>query len=327
MRSIVLRLVLQRAYAHSLFRITLYSLLIWGVLFLVYRIFSDEQRYLQVNAQTEALVYRVVRPELASIPVVGAEIRNQNQCEAVLKGVDMQDFVGLVRPSFRATVRYRIRQSQVSVRLEAVDAASSASQSSAGELIVSGARCSLKDNATVVFSLAPADSLTDENRRPLPIAGPMEIGTAFGAPLAPARGIRAHEGYMHGADVSVFGRSILSDRLFPLYDSPISIPAGGTLSTVEFDRDRVSQSETHEDNSNWYGVAEIGDGVFQVSATVETTDLVFTRAGSAGEKETIAVGFFTEVVRDPDLSAFLLWFGLLFFVFQAVAFTFSLRSS
>lgn len=297
----------------------LFAFVVWVILFLSYNILSDNHRYLQVNAETEALNYRVARPALATFPVVRAVISNQSQCETVFDGVNLRDFDGLIKPSFQAAVNYRIAQNRVSVRLEAHDSLSSNPEASAGDLIVSGARCSLTDSATIVYSLS------DENRRPLPVAGPMEIGVAFGTPLAPERGRRAHEGFMHGAEVLVFGRALWTDRLFPLYDSAIAIPAGGTLSTVEFDRERTSDDDSYEDSTDWYGVVEMGEAVFLVTATVQTTDLVFTRAGSAGEKETIAVGFFTEVARDPDLSASLLWLGLLFFIFQAIELSFSMR--
>lgn len=305
----------------------IFTLLTWAFLFALFKYHAVDKRYLEINAEAESLSFRVVRPEFAAFPVVGAVVRNQSQCDTVLGGFEAQDFIGLVRPHVGTTVTYRYTLDRVSVRLKAERKPETGSGGSyaevglsAGDLIMSGVSCPLTDTAVVVYPL------TDDNARPLPIAGPLEIGTAFGPPLAPERGKRAIEGFMYGADVYVFGRSILSDRLFPLYDSPISIPAGGTLSSVEFDTALGLHEQSSVENTDWYGIAELGSRAFLVSATVQTTDLVFTRAGSSGEKETIAVSFFTEVVRDPDLSVLLLWVGLFFFLFQMVETIFSMSS-
>lgn len=317
-----LRFTLQTVRSRSRLCIIATTVLIWALLFVLFNVFADDKRYLEINAETESLTFKVVRPEFSAFPVVGATIRNQPHCESILAHYDAQDFVGIVRPAAGSTVKYRISSDQVSVRVEADEQAAAASDQttgSAGDLIMAGAMCALGDSATIMFSRTH-----EQNKRPLPIAGPVEIGSAFGPPLAPERGRRANEGFMYGADVYVFGRSLWSDRLFPLYDGAISIPAGGTLSTVEFNASASSEKQSFDDSTAWYGIAELGERAFLVSATVQTTDLVFTRAGSSGEQETIAVSFFTEVVRDPDLSAFLLWLGLLFFLFQVVVTLFSI---
>jgi len=316
-------------------RARLVTLVLFLPILVIFKVLSNDQRYLDVSAEAESLLYRVSRPELASVPLLGARVQNQPQCVSALGESINSNFIGIVRPNEGTLVRYRWSVERVSISLTATerltevepgtqtiqqpaDPSEQQPQSSAGQLIVSGQMCDLQSTAVLVLPVTP------DNVRPLPIAGHMEIGVAFGVPLEPRVGASMHTGIMYGAEVRVFGRSLLSDRLFPIYDSPISIPAGGTLSTIEFSNDENSHGRISNNDHGWYGIAEIGQKSFEISATVQTSDLIFTRAGSTREQERLAVSFLTEVVRDPDLSELLLWIGVIVFLFQIVVAAYSI---
>jgi len=262
--------------------VPLLALVLTAGFLLVVTLLPRKPAFVFVEAQTETLLYRVARPEVAGLPLVDATVRTDGETATVA--------TGLLQPAEGALVRYRWSPAAIAVEL-------SVRQGSAGTLVVDEEERPLPAWAVAVF---PHPTSADSPAaRPLPIAGPAEIGAEFGAPLAPRPGQRRVTGLMRGGEVQVFGRAVLwfnDDALYPVTDFPL--PAGGRLTG-----DRPLADEAGSERlANWYGLARIGDEGFQVNATTETDSLRLHRPG-VREAETFGIGLLTRLFNDPGLAA------------------------
>lgn len=270
--------------------------------------------YLNVKAETETLVYRVARQDLAGIMLVGASITTQSVCQDF--DSDLSDFVGLIRPVAGTEVRYRWSAERLSITIRSsanthtqVSATASKTDESTESVArlenAEGAVCNLREGSRVSIPRGKGPVI------PLPIAGPLEIGVPFGVPLTPRRGATWHTGILYGASVQVYGRAFISGKLYPVSDAPIDIPTGSSLISPSFALgEHVDGSGDTSKESGWYGVAIPGERGFHVSATVDTADLRFYRAGGFTQSEEFDVSFLIELVRDPVLSKLILCLGV-----------------
>ena len=297
------------------------TLLLTVIVVAIVYLSPSKDPYLNVKAETEVLVYRVARQDLAGIMLIGASITTQAVCQDPIAS-NLSDFVGLLRPVVGTDVRYRWSAEMLSIDI--TPSANTNRLSSAPEIEKSrsvesiaklensdGAQCDLPEGSRVFVPRG------EEPVVPLPIAGPLEIGVPFGVPLTPRRGATRHTGIMYGASVQVYGRAFLTDKLYPVSDTPIDIPTGSSLISPSFafnGHNDDSENASHE--SGWYGIAIPGDRGFHVTATVDTADLRFYRAGGFSETEEFDVSFLIELVRDPTLSKIILCLGVATLILQ-----------
>lgn len=267
------------------------AIVVTGVVGLAIALTPTRAPYLVVEAVSETMEYRVARPAIAQIPVVGATIRPMpSECGAIADSAE-SGLTALIQPMQTALVRYIWGSDRVAIRLRNVDG-----NSPATILLPGGRSCSLPNRATVVI---PVDASMGTNARPLPIAGPAEIGVTYGVPTMPD-GTKSSN-LMHGGSVEIFGYTAApwSDRvLYPTQDTAFPLPAGGRLTSGE----SIHNSEATRRTPPWYGVARHGERGFEISATTESKDLRLHRPGVHGETETFAVSLLTVIFNDPSLA-------------------------
>ena len=247
--------------------------------------------YLVINAETEILLYRVSRPNIAAFSIVNAEIHPlTDDCVQTL-GLKANDRItALVQPNEGALVQYRWSPRSISVVIKGPN------NKQGGSLTLFDERgCKLSARTRIKFQI---ENIDNPSSTPLPIAGPAEIGMEQGANYAPKPGSSRVFNMMHSGSIQVFGRGIFSDVLYSGQFESIQLPLGGRLTS--------GNSLIANPGSNkippWYGVAEIRDRGFHVSATTESRNIRLFRAGSHSESETVAISFMAMVVNDPTIS-------------------------
>ncbi|MDD4702402.1 MAG: hypothetical protein PHI96_09295 [Desulfovibrio sp.] len=264
----------------------------------------DKPPYVVIEALTEQVRYRVSRPAVAAIPLVNATVRTElEHCpQIVAPDGSVALFSGLLKPAEGSVVTYRYLPELVSIELNSGEV-------SAGSLTFKdGASCMLPQH----FSLFAA--MGNVVRRPLPIAGPADIGWEMGAPSVNVQN-RPAKNYMFGGTVQVFGRASAfpyAGALYPTANATFPLPAGGRLSSG----DDITAKEPKAKVSGWYGVAEAGEKGFKVSAATISSDLRLYRPGGSekGEFETFGLGMLTQIFSDPSvvvLTLFLLSFSFI----------------
>jgi hypothetical protein len=249
------------------------------ILFLV--VVPRPNPYVVIEAEADMMIYKVRRPELAAVPLVAATLREpQLQREELL--------TALLKPSADSIVRYRWSPGEVAI--EVVGA------SSAGELEYADERVVLLPARIRVVQRA--EDCSGAAARPLPIAGPAEIGAEYGVVTTPRLGERRVYGLMHSGTLQIFGRAAMAtgdNVLYPVAQFPL--PSAGRL-TGSADLSTHATAEL----APWYGVADFCGTSLRISATTDTTELRLQRVGAAGESVTFGIGLVTVLLKDPSFT-------------------------
>jgi len=244
---------------------------------------------LVITAESETVQYRIIRPDVAEIPMINALVRNiSDDCKTILSEKTNGQISALLKPPKNAIVRYRWSPAAVSIQVQ--------SQTGTKTILEfdDGQSCALPDQVSIVM---PKPELTSPAARPLPIVGPAEIGVEIQVPTAPRPNGRRVFGILYGGEIKIFGRTI-SGALYPAQVGAIAIPAGGRLSALT----PVTGAGNRKQSPAWYGMAVIGERAFNISATTETNNLKFFRPGGSSDESTIAVSLFTRLLNDPSLA-------------------------
>jgi len=242
-----------------------------------------------MQLDTELLVQRVARPELSSIPVVNARLSDAGNCAALLTG---DRFTGVVRPPAGALLTYHWEPERLLIEIEAPPAAVTLLSNRNED------ECGLQ-LGRLQIALAPGPGMSDPSWQ-LPIAGPAVAGSEFGAPLAPDTGGRRVYDLLRGGTISVYGKSLDSNRLFPVSDNTFEIPAGSRVASA------ASLPLGDADaGPSWYGVA-LYDKLagLQVSATTEAGELLLFRPSPGAQRETFGIGLLAGLLGDRGTATF-----------------------
>ncbi len=256
--------------------------------------------FVEIKALTDTLRYYVVRKEIAVISVSAAQIIGPLRPTCATS----DKITGLLKPNVGSIIRYRLSSRNISVEFEPSGAG--------GQLTTNKAQsCDISPGTTLIVPRTGWDST---NYRPLPIAGPAEIGSLVQAPRLPLnKDSKRTLGFLYGGEVRVFGRT-WSNELYHAQSAAIKLPAGGLLTSFNNDSNRPDQK-----NASWYGFAMLTSNGLDVSATTEASYLKLQKAGGRFDQEKFAVGHFTRMINDPILAfptLFLLIFGV---AMQAIA--------
>ncbi|NEK17159.1 hypothetical protein [Rhizobium leguminosarum] len=253
--------------------------------------------YVAISATSEYLSYRVARPPISAIPLVEAAIRSTNlKC--------LTPFTGLLEPERGAIVRYRSGGDRIAIQVDAGDKVA-ATLRSEGE-----PDCQVTGSLTVVLE-------SKGYIRALPIAGPADIGIEFAAPALPrvatgdGQKFEQVRNIMWEGSVQAFTRGYLSGGLSPKADAEFTLPAGGRISSG----DSLVPSQDDQNITPWYGIAEITEKGFKVSATTTSLDLKLYRPGTnLGDAETFRLDFLANIFSDPGI----IWLAIVFAVFSYI---------
>lgn len=263
-----------------------------------------------IEAETETLSYYVIRPQVAAVPLVDAKIIGLPLTNCGKLSESQTSITALLQPAIHTIVRYRHSGKKISIQLS--------NKNSVGAIhFADETICALPANGiTFVIATPSHESPAGPAVRPLPIAGPGEIGVEQGAPSITNIEHRIFNTMKTGS-LRVYGRTAFPPNrgaLYPAEDAEFPLPAGGRLDSGEdFTSGNISNVAA------WYGIAHIGENAFQVSVTTESKDLRLFRPGSSGDSERFAVSLFGRLFNDPSVAVISLAVVVFSIVMQVIS--------
>ncbi|WP_037076839.1 hypothetical protein [Neorhizobium vignae] len=252
---------------------------------------SRSELYASVEAVSELVRFRAVRPLIATIPLNGATLIASAEGCAALAGDPAPRVTGLLRPSEGAIVSYRAGADRIAIQI--VGGFTSRNGARIAATFQSSGRpdCELVEPVTVRIGNAT------ELVRPLPIAGPADIGQEFGVPVMPTGTASRVYDIMWEGRVRVFNRTYFSERLVPVADSEFPLPVGSRLSGGD---NLDPQQPIDPSIPAWYGTAMPGENGLNISVTTISKKLQLYRPGTRrDEMETLGLSLLTSTFSDP----------------------------
>jgi len=273
--------------------LTALAITLASILFLSF--FHTPKPYVTITAVSELVSYRVARPSISAIPLVDASLgAAATQCRS--------PFTGVLEPERGSIIRYRSSGKEVAIQVVASDKVAATLRSD------NDTDCQVMGSLTVVVQ-------RNGYIRALPIAGPADIGAEFAAPTVPntgdGRGFEQARNIMWEGTVQAFTRGWLSGGLSPKADADFKLPAGGRISSG----DTLVPAQAGQNVAPWYGIAEITERGFNVSATTTSLDLKLYRPGTnPGDAETFRLDFMANILSDPGMIRLVLIFGMFSYI-------------
>ncbi|CDZ63316.1 Hypothetical protein NGAL_HAMBI2605_24050 [Neorhizobium galegae bv. orientalis] len=282
------------------------ALILTSIAFLALRQLSRSELYASVDAVSELVRFRAVRPLIATIPLTDATLIASAEGCVGLAGEPSPRVTGLLQPSEGAIVSYRAGAGRIAIQIVGGRLVSENGARVAATFQSSGrADCDLVEPVTVRITNA------DELVRPLPIAGPADIGQEFGVPAMPT-GTASSRIYdiMWEGRVRVFNRTYYGERLVPVADAEFPLPLGSRLSGG----DNLDPKQPVDPAiAAWYGAAIPGEKGLQISATTISKTLQLYRPGTRrDEMETLGLSLLTSTFADSltlIITGFVVVFG------------------
>lgn len=269
-------------------KISYFAILLSATSIFVIVLTPERKPYVVIEATSEVLIYRVQRPEVAMVPLLEASIKSDFKDCPIISSSDFP-VTGILKPSFNSVVTYRFTPDLIAMSFDGGD-------ESAGTLLLAdGNHCNLP--ARVVVNIV----IKSKSMRPLPIAGPAEIGRELGSVTSKKVQLSKCNDFMYGGTVKVFGYARLWPYNGALYTSPgdeFVLPAGGRLTSDDNFNPRHKSSIA----APWFGIAEVSEKGFKISATTVSSDLRMYRPGATGEMERYALGLLTQIFYDPSMA-------------------------
>ena len=273
----------------------------------------DRAPYVVIEAKTELVRFRVVRPTIAKIGLLKAKANAEIPGCAVAK----DDVTGLLEPEVHSLVTYRSRSRSYSVEIESSGLVAIGDGRPTGEakksrlILPGGTECLLP--ASVRFTTV----LRGENETPsvdLPIAGPAEIGAELGPVSMGEDGPLPLSGLLREGKVRIFGRAGFwsAPALHTVADSEMILPAGARLSSGNID-------SVPDGLPPWYGLITFSGDYLTVSASTVSAELLLFGPGATGDAERLGLRMITRLLNDPGLALLLVGLASFAFVFQTLA--------
>ncbi len=264
------------------------------------------QPYIVIDAISEMLAYRVCRPGITGVPLFAASMRGDlTNCPLASMSQPNNAITGRLEPYVGTIVTYRYAQGAIAIEING-------GSKSAGSLtFANGNICSLPSRVSV--------TMDTQGRvlRPLPIAGPAEIGREFGSASTMRAQDKQSNDFMYGGSVKVYGYAMLWPFKGALYSSgaDFSLPAGGRVTSNDDFNPLTEQSTA----APWFGIAELDEKGFRISATTVSSDLRMYRPGATGEVETFALGLLTRIFFDPSMAIISIFLCAFSFIMSPLA--------
>lgn len=261
--------------------------------------------YVSINAQSEYVAFRVTREKTAGIALIDALPRgNVIECSRAEQQHNKR-LTGRLEPASGAVVSYRFNEGHIAITvLEG--------PSGSGVMVFNeGDSCPLGGRSTFII-----DDLSG-GLNPLPIAGPGEIGREYGEPPIPSGKKKHPADHMSSGTLLIYGRSRLIpyvDALYPVSYASFPLPAGGRLSSG----DSLDPQSVQNNADPWYGITEIRNDGFKISATTTTSSLMLYRPGAAREAEHFALDAFVGPLSDPSVILLTVLFGIIAMTLKSV---------
>ncbi|MBG3876403.1 hypothetical protein FVW20_05015 [Desulfovibrio oxamicus] len=302
-RSLLTRLKPRKSVSTLIASTLLITLVIIGFM----RFLPERKPYVSISANSEFATYRVTREKAAEVPLNEAAYRGDiASCPRLEELTGKKALTGRLEPSTGSIVTYRNYDGEIAIAV-------SAGPHGPGTLnFADGPPCSLGTRSIFVLN-GKTGSVP-----PLPIAGPADIGREYGEPPIPD-GQRHHPtDHMSAGSIQIFGRSRLAPylgALYPVSSASFPLPAGGRLSSG----DNLSPSGQHAQAEPWYGIAEVRNDGFRISATTATANLYLYRPGATGETERFALDAFVGPLSDPSVILLTVFFAIVTMTLKSVS--------
>jgi hypothetical protein len=281
------------------------ALILTSIAFIALRQLSRSELYASVDAVSELVRFRAVRPLIATIPLTDATLIASGEGCVGLAGDPSPRVTGLLQPSEGAIVSYRAGAGRIAIQIVGGRLVSENGARIAATFQSSGrADCDLVEPVTVRINNA------DELVRPLPIAGPADIGQEFGVPAMPTGTASRIYDIMWEGRVRVFNRTYYGERLVPVADAEFPLPLGSRLSGGD---NLDPKQQVDPAIAAWYGAAIPGEKGLQISATTISKTLQLYRPGTRrDEMETLGLNLLTSTFADSltlIITGFVVVFG------------------
>ncbi|KIX11845.1 hypothetical protein [Dethiosulfatarculus sandiegensis] len=269
-----------------------------------------------INAKTELISYIVARSELSNIPLYNVEIvSKENEIRQRLKENNCL-FIGLIKPMPGARVTYRHSGEKIIIEIKSGAIHRGTTPSVIGYLhFYDDTQCPIHNRLIIRFRTPTVKDYFSNNARPLPIAGPAEIGRELGSPLMPRKNGKRTAGLMTGGTIRIFGRTnsfFGHKEVYPAQDASFVIPKGSRLTSIS------NSSITAGSPNSWYGSASIEKETFELSATTESKELRLYQPGRTRDSERFNISLFVQIFSDPSLALWSFRFVLFAFLFQVL---------
>ncbi|GAB7080503.1 hypothetical protein [Megalodesulfovibrio paquesii] len=282
--------------------------LLWSGVFAVAVVIAinfipSNKPYVVIDATSEMLTYRVRRPGIAAFPLVDARLRGEfATCAWPTMPLPAETVTGSVEPAAGSVVRYRFTPDRIAIDVDG-------GNRTAGTItLVNGTSYQLPSRIAAVLATQ------GKALRPLPVAGPAEIGREFGSGTSAGGLAGKGSDFMYGGSIKVYGFALFPPFSGALYSSgaDFALPAGGRLTSGD-DFNPLSPQSTA---APWFGIAEPVEKGFRISATTVSSDVRMYRPGATGEVETFALSLLTRIFYDPSLAVVTLFLSTFAFLIQ-----------
>ena len=244
---------------------------------LVWRVQSP---LLVFDVTSEQFSQRVVRPELTAFAITNAEVIGTTTC--TYDGV----FSGIVEAPSGSQLTYWWRPDRIAISIDVPE-------EGIVRFVQAGEVECRESAARITVRTASLDPTNPGWR--LPIAGPAEVGSETVASVPGTDGRRRLD-MLRSGSFEVFGRAFSlaeSGTLFPISSSPITIPSGSRIGSLESAGDAAA---------SWFGSAFHTSDGFEISATTEARSVSLFRPGADEQEEKFEFGIFASIAGDPNLG-------------------------
>lgn len=263
------------------------------VLLTVILYFPAPPPLISLEIDSEYITYRVSRPEIAGIIIEQAAFRTGNwECSPVENNTIEY---ALLEPTENSLVTYRYNGDDFIITLDAHTVKNRI-------YFNDGEQCVLPDRISFLMKRPQIKQLS---ARPLPIAGPGQIGTESGKPTLKAKYIKGRSRrppeIMLGGELRVYGRTanpLNRGTPYPAENGKFPLPVGGRL--ISGPEWRTPAQKANEDA--WYGVAVLRDQSMHLSITTESNNLLLFRPGRSKDSEKFQLSVFARLFDDPSIA-------------------------
>jgi hypothetical protein len=279
------------------------SILFSGLLFILIQFFPVPSPVIDIEAESEYLEYRVLKPDLATIPIENSTYRGDNSlpCAALEGGVIK---LALLEPSYKSLVKYNYGGQRLAITL--ISNPEHPSKIS----FPGGNEYELTGISWFVLQKPKNDQLS---AIPLPIVGPGQIGKEIGRKTLPGEqyvnDARRPLDLLLGGTLRIYGRTVFplnkseNRILYPSKIEKFVLPVGARL-TSGGDINNIKDF----DKNSWHGAAMLGERAMNIWIRTESDDLKLFRPGSQSDSERYKISIFTKLFEDPSVAPYSIFF-------------------
>jgi len=260
---------------------------------------------MSVSSNTEALTYRATNPTQSSISLgssllVPGNLFDENESQCVS---------GIFTPNTGVIITYRKYIDGFTIEFIETNKIAT----TIGSLkLPSGEQKNIKSDDLFIVSTKEEECASDSSHVRLPIWGPAELGEEFRA----LGSDKSEPGLLLEGIIDIYGRS--SETLGP-FDNTAGLYSSGSIKLPTGSR-VVEVKDKWLTGKPWWGIvhASMNETYFTVNATTEAYELALFTPGIQNEPETIQVGTFKRLYKDPGILKAQVLVGILLLIFQTL---------